>query len=91
MKNLNLGPGGILFSFTTVPGTHFTILSSTNVMLSLEVHEAKDASLARLSRRSLGENIGGKNAMVSLRRRLIHIEKTAERVAALAAKAITKF
>jgi uncharacterized membrane protein YccC len=63
----------------------------TNVMLSLEVHEAKDASLARLSRRSLGENIGGKNAMVSLRRRLIHIEKTAERVAALAAKAITKF
>ncbi|MGA7711347.1 MAG: FUSC family membrane protein [Rhizomicrobium sp.] len=58
-----------------------------NVALSLGAHEAKDAPLPRLSRRSLGDNIGGQNAMVSLRRRLIHIERTAERVSALAAKA----
>ena len=63
----------------------------TNVTLSLGAHETKDVPVSHLSRRSLGENIGGKNAMVSLRRRLIHIEKTAERVAALAAKATTEF
>ena len=42
-----------------------------------------------LSRRSRSENLGGPNAMISLRRRLVHIERTAERVAALAAK-VTK-
>jgi uncharacterized membrane protein YccC len=43
---------------------------------------------ARISRRAMTENLGGANAMISLRRRLVHIERTAERVAALAAKAI---
>ena len=59
----------------------------TNVALSLAAHEAKDAPVPRLSRRSLGDSIGGQNAMISLRRRLIHIEHAAERVSALAAKA----
>ena len=35
LKNLSLEPAGIRFSFTNVPGTHFTILSSTNVLLPL--------------------------------------------------------
>ena len=35
LKNLSLGPGGIHFSFTNVPGTHFTILTSTNALLPL--------------------------------------------------------
>jgi len=59
-----------------------------NVETTLAAHHAKDTPLARLSRRSLGASLGGHNAMVSLRRRLIHIERTAERVAALAAKAM---
>ena len=58
----------------------------TNVALSLATPDAKDAPVARLSRRSRSENLGGPNAMTSLRRRLVHIERTAERVAALAAK-----
>ena len=62
----------------------------TNVALALGAHEAKDAPAARLSRRSLGANLGGHNARVSLTRRLIHIERTAERVGALAAKALRK-
>jgi len=61
-----------------------------NVMLSLSAHESKEPPVARLSRRSRSDNIGGHNALVSLRRRLIHIEKTAERVSALAAKALRK-
>ena len=61
----------------------------TNVALSLGAPEAKDAPAMRLSRRSRSENLGGANAMISLRRRLIHIEHTAERVAALAAR-VTK-
>ena len=56
----------------------------TNVALALGAHEAKDAQVPRLSRRGLGESLGGHNAMISLTRRLIHIERTAERVAALA-------
>jgi len=60
----------------------------TNVALALAAHEAKDTHPARLSRRSLGESLGGANAMISLRRRLIHIERMAERVAALAATAV---
>ena len=59
-----------------------------NVELALSAHEARETLPARLSRRSLGESLGGHNAMVSLRRRLIHIERTAERVGALAGKAI---
>jgi hypothetical protein len=59
------------------------------VVLSLAAPDAKDTPVARLSRRSRGENLGGANAMISLRRRLVHIEHTAERVAALAAK-VTK-
>jgi hypothetical protein len=35
LKNLSLGPGGIHFSFTNIPGTLFTILSSTNALLPL--------------------------------------------------------
>ena len=58
----------------------------TAVALSLGAPDAKDAPVARLSRRSRRENLGGANAMTSLRRRLVHIERTAERVAALAAK-----
>jgi uncharacterized membrane protein YccC len=58
----------------------------TNVALSLAAPDAKDAPAARLSRRSRSENLGGPNAMTSLRRRLVHIERTADRVAALAAK-----
>lgn len=59
-----------------------------NVALTLSAHEAKDAPQSRLSRRSLGASLGGHNAMVSLTRRLIHIERTAERLSALAAKAL---
>jgi hypothetical protein len=59
-----------------------------NVALALDSHEAKDAPVARLSRRSLGANLGGHNAKVSLTRRLIHIERTAERVGSLAVKAL---
>jgi uncharacterized membrane protein YccC len=61
----------------------------TNVALSLGAPDAKDAPAMRLSRRSRSENLGGANAMISLRRRLVHIEHTAERVAALAAR-VTK-
>jgi uncharacterized membrane protein YccC len=60
----------------------------TNVALSLGAPDAKDAPAIRLSRRTRGENLGGANAMISLRRRLVHIERTAERVGALAAKAV---
>jgi len=35
LKNLSLEPGSVHFSFTNVPGSHFTIVSSTNVMLPL--------------------------------------------------------
>ena len=58
----------------------------TYVTLALGAPDAKDAPVARLSRRSRSENLGGPNAMISLRRRLIHIERSAEQVAALAAK-----
>ena len=58
-----------------------------NVALTLDSHAAEQTALARLSRRGLGESLGGHNAAISLTRRLIHIERTAERVAALAAKA----
>jgi uncharacterized membrane protein YccC len=57
----------------------------SNLTLTLDAKTAKEAHSARLSRRSLGDSLGGHNAMVSLTRRLIHIERTAERVAALAA------
>jgi len=59
----------------------------TNVALSLGASDAKDAPALRLSRRSIADNLGGANAMTSLRRRLVHIELAAERVGALAAKA----
>ncbi|MGA7675317.1 MAG: FUSC family membrane protein [Rhizomicrobium sp.] len=58
----------------------------TAVALSLGAPDAKEAPAMRLSRRSRSENLGGANAMISLRRRLVHIERTAERVGALAAK-----
>jgi uncharacterized membrane protein YccC len=61
----------------------------TTVALALGAPDAKDAPVARLSRRSRSENLGGPNAMISLRRRLVHIERAAEQVAALAAK-VTK-
>jgi uncharacterized membrane protein YccC len=60
----------------------------TNVALSLGASDAKDAPALRLSRRTIAENLGGANAMTSLRRRLVHIELAAERVGALAAKAL---
>lgn len=60
----------------------------TNVAHALLAHEPKNAPQSRLSRRSLGSSLGGHNAMVSLTRRLIHIERTAERVSALAGKAL---
>jgi uncharacterized membrane protein YccC len=56
-----------------------------NVALVLTTPENKAPQPTRLSRRSLGDSLGGHNAMVSLTRRLIHIERTAERVSALAA------
>ena len=56
------------------------------VSATLEAQGAKDAPVLRLSRRSRIENLGGANAMTSLRRRLVHIERTAAQVAALAAK-----
>jgi hypothetical protein len=56
-----------------------------NVALVLTTPENKVPQSTRLSRRSLGDSLGGHNAMVSLTRRLIHIERTAERVSALAA------
>lgn len=59
-----------------------------NVALTLTTPEARDRSPMRLSRRSLGDSLGGHNAMVSLTRRLIHIERTAGRVSALAAKVL---
>lgn len=46
----------------------------------------KEGPQGRLSHRSLGASLGGHNAMVSLTRRLIHIERRATRVAALAAQ-----
>jgi uncharacterized membrane protein YccC len=67
---------------------HLLEMARANVELALAGHEVREAQPARLSRRSLGESLGGHNAMVSLRRRLIHIERTAERVAALAGKAV---
>jgi uncharacterized membrane protein YccC len=60
----------------------------TAVALALGAPDATDAPVPRLSRRSRSENLGGPNAMISLRRRLVHIERTAERVAALAAKVV---
>lgn len=50
---------------------------------------SKDRGPMRLSRRSLGDSLGGHNAMVSLTRRLIHIERTAGRLSALAAKIVS--
>lgn len=35
LKQLSLGPGGFHFTFTNVAGTHFTVLSSTNIALPL--------------------------------------------------------
>jgi uncharacterized membrane protein YccC len=58
----------------------------SNIDATLEARTAKQSRSDRLSRRSLGASLGGHNAMVSLTRRLIHIERTADRVAALAAK-----
>ena len=63
-------------------------IARANLALTLASHEAKDAPVARISRRSMGDSLGGHNAMLSLTRRLIHIERTAERVAALAGKAL---
>ncbi|GAA0538321.1 putative membrane protein YccC [Rhizomicrobium palustre] len=63
-------------------------LARQNVEQALNPAEAKDKGPTRLSRRSLGESIGGHNAMVSLTRRLIHIERMAGRVSALAAKVL---
>jgi len=63
-------------------------IARNNVALTLESHATKEAPVARLSRRSLGESLGGHNATISLTRRLIHIERTAERVAALADRAV---
>jgi uncharacterized membrane protein YccC len=59
-----------------------------NVAIALSGHDPKAPQLARLSRRSLGASLGGHNAMVSLTRRLIHIERTAERVSALAGRVL---
>jgi uncharacterized membrane protein YccC len=63
----------------------------TNVALTFDTHQNKEEPVARLSRRSLGKSLGGHNAMISLRRRLIHIEKSAERVAVIAANVIRDF
>ncbi|MDE2265935.1 MAG: FUSC family protein [Alphaproteobacteria bacterium] len=65
-------------------------MARANVAAVLSAPEATEKPLARLSRRTRGENLGGANAMVSLRRRLVHIERAAERVGALAAKAIAE-
>jgi GH25 family lysozyme M1 (1,4-beta-N-acetylmuramidase) len=35
LNNLSLGPGGFGFSFSNVPGCHFTVLSSTNLNLPI--------------------------------------------------------
>lgn len=59
-----------------------------NVELSLTAHEPKASPQGHLSRRSLGDSLGGHNAMVSLTRRLIHIERAAKRVSALAGKVL---
>ncbi|MDE2183798.1 MAG: FUSC family protein [Alphaproteobacteria bacterium] len=59
--------------------------AQANVTLSLSSRKAY-ASIGRLSRRSLGHNLGGHDAMVSLRRRLVHIEHNTKRVATLAAR-----
>lgn len=58
-----------------------------SVAQALEAPVAGKHVPARISRRAPTENLAGANAMNSLRRRLVHIERTAERVAALAAKA----
>lgn len=59
-----------------------------NVALALNTPEVKDFTSPRLSRRSLGESLGGHSAMVSLTRRLIHIERMAGRVSALATQSL---
>jgi len=61
-------------------------IARANVAVTLGGHAGKEPPPSRLSRRSLGESLGGHNAMISLTRRLIHIERTAERVASLADK-----
>ncbi|MDE2494582.1 MAG: FUSC family protein [Alphaproteobacteria bacterium] len=72
------------------PATTEALLETArmNVAAALTLPGTKDAPVTRLSRRTRGQNLGGANAMTSLLRRLVHIERTAERVGALAAKAL---
>jgi uncharacterized membrane protein YccC len=72
------------------PVTTDSLLETTRneVAHFLSAKPAKDVPVPRLSRRTRGENLGGPNAMTSLRRRLVHIERSAERVGALAAKVV---
>ncbi len=72
------------------PAVAETLLDTAraDVAAALSAPEAKEKPLTRLSRRTRGENLGGANAITSLRRRLVHIERTAERVGTLAAKAM---
>jgi uncharacterized membrane protein YccC len=58
----------------------------SNIDQTLDTQAVREGPKGHLHRRSLGESLGGHNAMVSLTRRLIHIERTAERVATLAAR-----
>ncbi len=63
-------------------------IARANVELTLSAHEPEHKHKMHLFRRSMGESLGGHSAMVSLTRRLIHIERSAERVSTLAVRAL---
>jgi uncharacterized membrane protein YccC len=60
-------------------------MARSNVDQTLEALTSKQKR-GRVSHRSLGASLGGHNAMVSLTRRLIHVERTVDRVATLASQ-----
>ncbi len=62
-------------------------LCRQNVTATFSLGGNPDAAPESLSRRGIGDP-GGTHAAMSLKRRLVHIERTAERVAGLAARAL---
>lgn len=61
-----------------------------NVDAMLGAFVGRKEPQGHLSRKSLGDYLGGENAMISLRRRLIHLDRAAQRVAARASRALAE-
>lgn len=61
-----------------------------DVDTTLSTFIGKNEPHGHLSRKNLGASLGGTNAIIALRRRLVHLDRAAQRVAARASRALSE-